>query len=125
MVGRPTVFAAVIAGASAISVGAAAAITGLITAYYQYKGTMTVANLTHEIEIKKIENLRASDAAKLEATMASDAAKLQTTILLELVQKPNPEREAQTATMLKSGVLQDKSGNICQAFVGHGCPIKP
>jgi len=116
---RPPVLAAVIAGAAAIGVGVAAAITGAITAFSQYTATVLAAESARETELKKLETQRASDAEKL-----------QITILLTLVVEENDKRALHTKVMLLSGVLEDRDGKICQGFVQfvhpeEKCPIKP
>jgi hypothetical protein len=84
---------------------------------------MAAAELTHEIESKKLEIQRKFDAEKLKAYT-----------LLQLVNnKTNPKRAGQTYAMIKAGVLEDRDGRICgaivkpfQTFAPHlECPIEP
>jgi hypothetical protein len=54
----------------------------------------------------------------------SDHSRLQTTILVELMKRLDDQRQEDAKRMIQSGVLQDKDGAICMAFVGKDCPLK-
>ncbi len=51
-------------------------------------------------------------------------ARLKGNLLLSLVQNNDTVRKEYTARLIRSGVLEDDDGAICQAFVGEGCPIR-
>lgn len=53
-------------------------------------------------------------------------SQLQTTILLEILKGNQQQRADEARVMIQSGVLEDKDGAICMAFIGEGkgCPLK-
>jgi Na+/glutamate symporter len=54
----------------------------------------------------------------------SDHSKLQTTILVEIMKGNEQQRTDEARLMIQSGVLEDKHGAICMAFIGKDCPLK-
>jgi hypothetical protein len=58
--------------------------------------------------------------------MQSDHSRLQTTILVEIMKGNEQQRTDEARLMIQSGVLEDKDGAICMAYIGEGkgCPLK-
>jgi hypothetical protein len=54
----------------------------------------------------------------------SDTEKLKTTVVIDIVNWPEAQRGSFAAQLIQSGVLPDKDGSICMAFVHKGCPLE-
>lgn len=96
----PTVLAALIAGAAALGVAAAGAISGSISAAYQ----------------NAAEGEKDRGDLLIHALLAFDPHKTQ--------QQNQDDLSQRVKILIQSGIIPDDNGSICRAFVGGNCPLK-
>jgi len=100
MLRHPAVVASIIGAAAVLGAAISGSISGAISACYQSDADKVKANVKRE----------------------TDQENLTMTMLLEIIKNTDEkERATKTKLLLQSGILPDRDGKICRAFVGQGC----